>query len=177
MRGELPKWFAVYTRPCWEKKVAGLLTKKGIENYCPVNKVQRHWSDRNKLIEVPLFTSYVFVHIPDSMHTITRATPGIVNFVYWLGKPAVIRDEEIGTVKKFLKDYPEVELTKTEVSLKDHVRILRGPLEAMEGNVVEVMSQTVKVNLPSLGYALTAIVKKTNIQRINTPAPRLSSAI
>lgn len=176
MREDLPKWFAVYTRPCWEKKVAGLLTKKGIENYCPLNKVQRHWSDRNKLIEVPLFTSYVFVHIPDSMHTVTRATPGIVNFVYWLGKPAVIRNEEIEAIRQFLIEHPEVELKKTEVALKDHVRILSGPLESFEGDVVEIMSQTVKVNLPSLGYILAATVNKKNILKINPQGTHAATA-
>lgn len=167
MREDLPKWYAVYTRPCWEKKVAGLLTKKEIENYCPLNKIQRHWSDRKKLIEVPLFTSYVFVRISDSIYTAVRATPGIVNFVYWLGKPAVIRDEEIETIKQFLINHSDIQLKKTQVALKDHVRILSGPLESFEGDVVEIMSQTVKVNLPSLGYDLVATVKKANIQKIN----------
>jgi transcription antitermination factor NusG len=56
-----PKWYAVYTRPRWEKKVAALLLHKGIESYCPLNKVRRRWSDRTKTIEEPLFKSYVFV--------------------------------------------------------------------------------------------------------------------
>lgn len=170
------KWLALYTRSCWEKKVAGLLSKRGIENYCPLHKVQRHWSDRKKMIEQPLFTSYVFVHIPDNIHEMVRATPGVVNFVYWLGKPAVIRDEEITTIRQFLIDYENVQLKKTEVALKDHVKILSGPLESFEGDVVEIFSQTVKVNLPSLGYALVATVNKANVQKTNSTSSHAAIA-
>ena len=59
------KWYAVYTKPRWEKKVNSLLLQKGIEVYCPLNKVRRKWSDRIKTIEEPLFKSYVFVKIKD----------------------------------------------------------------------------------------------------------------
>jgi transcription antitermination factor NusG len=59
------KWYAIYTRPRWEKKVNGLLEAKGIESYCPLNRVRRKWSDRIKTIEEPLFKSYVFVKIAE----------------------------------------------------------------------------------------------------------------
>ena len=61
-------WYAVYTKPRWEKKVAGLLERKGIESYCPLNKVQRQWSDRKKIVMEPLFQSYVFVHVGAGEH-------------------------------------------------------------------------------------------------------------
>ena len=59
------KWYAIYTRPRWEKKVNLLLGGKGIESYCPLNKIKRKWSDRLKTIQEPLFKSYVFVKIDD----------------------------------------------------------------------------------------------------------------
>ncbi len=98
------KWYAIYTRPRWEKKVNKLLTEKGIESYCPLNKVRRKWSDRMKLIEEPLFKSYVFIKITDESRTNVRMTDGVINFVYWDGKPAVIRDKEIQTIKLFLEN-------------------------------------------------------------------------
>ncbi len=58
-------WFAFYTKPRWEKKVAGLLSARGIINYCPLNKVVRQWSDRKKVVLEPVFKSYVFVKIED----------------------------------------------------------------------------------------------------------------
>ena len=59
------KWFAIYTKPRWEKKVNSKLLEKGIESWCPVQKKESQWSDRKKIIEDPLFKSYVFVHITE----------------------------------------------------------------------------------------------------------------
>ena len=102
------KWYAIYTRPRWEKKVNRLLSEKGFESYCPLNKVRRKWSDRYKLIEEPLFKSYVFVKIEDAERTPIRMTSGVINFVYGDGKPAVIREREIQNIKKFLDEYENV---------------------------------------------------------------------
>ncbi|MFL5746053.1 MAG: UpxY family transcription antiterminator [Niastella sp.] len=160
------KWYAVYTRPRWEKKVADLLVKKHIESYCPLNKIVRQWADRKKLVLEPLFTSYVFVHTTPQEHLAIKQTDGILNFVYWLGQPAVIRDEEIEAVKQFLDEYHDIQLEKIHVNTHDRVRISSGPLMAREGDVIEVRSKTVKVHLPTLGYALTAEVEKTNVEVI-----------
>jgi len=70
------KWLAIYSRPRWEKKVSQLLTEKGLESYCPVNKVRRKWSDRVKIVEEPLFKSYVFVRVKDEDRTAVRMTTG-----------------------------------------------------------------------------------------------------
>lgn len=162
------QWLAIYTKPRWEKKVASLLSRKNIENYCPLTKAQHQWSDRKKVVELPLFTSYVFVHISDDVYSEVRTIPGIINFVYWLGKPAVIRDEEIEAIKSFLTDHPDAQLEKTEVKLNDHVKILNGPFESFEGNIVKVLSKKVKINLPSLGYDLIATINKSNLQKMNS---------
>ena len=92
---------------------------------------------------------------------------GVINIIHWLGKPAVIPDNEIETIKRFLYDFKYVQLEKTEVSVNDKVRILNGPMMLMEGNVVEIKYKSVKVNLPSLGYIMTAEIDKTNIEVIN----------
>lgn len=162
-----PVWYAVYTKPRWEKKVAELLTRKKIENYCPLNKVVRQWHDRKKLIEEPLFTSYVFVHITDAELVEVKKTDGVLNFVYWLGKPAVIRNNEIEAIRDFLEDHQNVQLEKTRVNPKDVVRVVRGPLIGQEGNVLEVYNQKAKVLLPSLGYCLVADLSRDSLQVIH----------
>src|SRR5687768_17707519 len=113
------KWFAIYTRPRWEKKVHGLLSQKGIESYCPLNKVRRKWSDRIKLVEEPLFKSYVFVKVEESGRTSVRMTDGVINFVYWDGKPAVVKDKEIEAIKLFLEEYENVSLVKMDLKPND----------------------------------------------------------
>jgi transcription antitermination factor NusG len=161
------KWYAVYTRPRWEKKVAYLLDKKGIEQYCPLNKVYRQWSDRKKLVLESLFKSYVFVRTTEKMHSEIRNISGVLNFVYGLSMPAIIRDEEIDCIKEFLNNHKNVQLQKTPVDRNDTVRITSGALTKHEGNVVAVKSKTVKIILPSLGYMMIAEVEKINVEVIS----------
>lgn len=168
-------WYAVYTRPKWEKKVADLLTKKKVENYCPLNKVARQWSDRKKIVLEPLFTSYVFVHLRESEFSHALETDGIINIVYWLKKPAVIRDNEIEVIKQFLGEHENVQLEKSTVNVNDRVRVLSGPLMSSEGNILEVYHKTVKILLPSLGYNMVAELKKDNLEKVITTSRSLNA--
>jgi transcription antitermination factor NusG len=158
-----PKWYAVYTKPRWEKKVAGLLLHRGIESYCPLNKVRRRWSDRMKTIEEPLFKSYVFVRIDDEARTAVRMTDGIINFVYWNGKPAVVKDAEINTIKRFLDEYENVTLQRIDVGVNERVKVIAGPMMEAEGRVLELKNKTAKVAIDSLGYVLVATIDKTKL--------------
>ena len=157
------KWYAVYTRPRWEKKVNNLLLQKGIESYCPLNKIRRKWSDRIKTVEEPLFKSYVFVKIKEEERTAVRMTNGVVNFVYWNGKPAIIKEKEIQTIKHFLDEYETVEAIKMELATDDRVRVLAGPMMDQEGKVLEVKNKTAKVCIDSLGYLLIAYIDKSKL--------------
>jgi transcription antitermination factor NusG len=161
------QWYALYTRPRWEKKVADMLEKKKVEVYCPLNKVQKQWADRKKVVLEPLFASYVFVYITEQEHLGIKQTDGVVNFVYWLNRPAVIRNEEIDTIKKFLNEYDHVSVERTQVNLNDRVRIINGPLMMWEGHVVEIRTNTVKITLPSLGQTLVAEIRKENLETIS----------
>lgn len=157
------KWYALYTRPRWEKKVDTLLKKKGIESYCPLNRVRRKWSDRIKLVEEPLFKSYVFVRIEDAGRTEVRMTDGVINFVYWNGNPGIIKDKEIQAIKKFLDEYEDVELMKMDIKQDDHVKVIAGPLMDQEGKVIEVRNKTARVAIESMGYILIANIDKNKL--------------
>lgn len=157
-------WYAVYTHAKWEKKVADLLTRKNIENYCPLNKVLRQWSDRKKFLNEPLFTCYVFVRITDKEHLSVLQTEGVLNYVSWQSKPAVIRDVEIEAIKNFLLEYPTVTLEKIEVDVNDTVRVKCGLFMEQEGKVIEVLGKTVRVALPSLGYIMLAEIPKSHVK-------------
>jgi transcription antitermination factor NusG len=157
------KWLAIYSRPRWEKKVTKLLNEQGFETYCPLNKVRRKWSDRVKVVEEPLFKSYVFVKVDDADRTAVRMTTGVINFVYWDGKPAVIKEKEINTIKSFLNEYENVEVRPLKVELKQRVRITAGPLMDHEGEVVEVSRKVAKVAIDSLGYLLIAHIDKSKL--------------
>ncbi len=162
------KWYAVYTRVRWEKKVSECLTKRRIENYCPLNKVQRQWADRKKIITEPLFKSYVFVRSTEQDLVEVLKVDGVINMVYWLGKPAVIRHEEIMSIRNFLNDYHYISLQKIDVNINDHVRVISGPLLEYEGQVIAVRTKTVKLSLPSLGYLMSAEVETSKIELIHS---------
>lgn len=162
-------WYAVYTRPKWEKKVAELLSRKKIDNYCPLYKSVKQWSDRKKTVMEPLFSSYVFVNVDEINQLPVKQTDGILNFVYWLGKPAVIKNDEIDAIRNFLSENEHVKLEKIDVNINDRVKIIDGPFKLWEGDVTEIRPKSVKVLLPSLGYALVAEVPKSRIEVINLP--------
>ena len=157
------KWLAVYTRPRWEKKVNQLLIEKGLESYCPLNKVRRKWSDRVKIVEEPLFKSYVFVKVTDEDRTAVRMTNGTVNFVYWDGKPAVIKEKEITAIKRFLDEYENVEARPADLSINQRVRITNGSLMDQEGKVLDIRHKTARVAIDSLGYILIAYIDRTKL--------------
>jgi transcription antitermination factor NusG len=160
-------WYAVYTHARWEKKVSNLLTLKKIENYCPLNRVLKQWSDRKKIMYEPLFTCYVFVRISNKESVSVLQTDGVLNYVSWQARPAVIRDTEIELIKKFLLDHCNVRLEKIKVHVNDTVQIKCGLFMEQEGRVIEVLNKTLKVALPSLGYMMLAEIPKSYVEVAN----------
>ena len=158
-------WYAVYTKPRWEKKVAKLLDEKGIENYCPLNKVVKQWSDRKKVVMEPIFKSYVFVRVEDKEKFELKNISGILNFVYWLGKPAIVRDEDIDTIRKFLNEFGEVTVSEIDqLKVNAKVRVKQGIMMNYQGLLVEVMGNKVKVRIESMGIYLFAQFDKKNLE-------------
>ena len=159
------KWYAVYTKPRWEKKVNQLLCDKGIDTYCPLNKVIKQWSDRKKVVLEPIFKSYVFVQIADAGKWDLKKVNGILNFVYWLGKPAVIKDEEIDTIRKFLNEFSNVEVVESnQLTVNTKVRIRQGVMMNYHGLLVDISGNRAKVRIDSMGVSLHAQFDKKNLE-------------
>ena len=157
------KWYAVYTKPRWEKKVHKLATERGIESYCPLNKVHRQWSDRVKLVEEPLFKSYVFVHIPADDLTKVRMVDGVLNFVYWNGKPAVVKEGEIDNIRRFLSEHQDISVEPVDLEPESRVVIRSGVMMDKEAVVKRVLKNRVEVVIESLGYRLVTQVDRSNL--------------
>ncbi|HPG10526.1 MAG TPA: UpxY family transcription antiterminator [Chitinophagaceae bacterium] len=157
------RWLAVYTKPRWEKKVNKLFKEKGLESYCPLNKVRRKWSDRMKIVEEPLFKSYVFVKASNEDRTRVRMTNGAINFVYWDGKPAIIKEKEIIAIKKFLNEHETVAAIPADVKINERVKITEGTLMDQEGKVLDIRHKTAKIAIDSLGYILVAYIERTKL--------------
>ena len=156
-------WYVVYTRPQCEKKIAALLTKKKLENFIPLVCVEAQRARRNKVTFKPLFQSYVFVHTTEQEAAMLKQVDGVINLLYWLGRPAVINEAEINAIREFTSDYENIGLERLSVnsSMMEH-SIYRSSYE-IEGNLVAVKNKTIKINLPSLGYAMIANLKEGSV--------------
>jgi len=147
-------WFAIYTRPKNEKKVVEGLEKLGIEVYCPMVTQIKQWSDRKKKVEMPLINSYVFVNIEDKNRNIVFEVSGVVRYLFWLGKPAVIQEQEIEALKASLKGI----LSAVEVNgiqPGDSLTISKGPFQGKEGVVSQVDKNKIRLVLKELGVTIT----------------------
>ncbi|TDE04542.1 UpxY family transcription antiterminator [Flavobacterium hiemivividum] len=152
-------WYVVYTKPKWEKKVAEQLTKFGLECYCPMITQVRQWSDRKKKVTVPLFNSYIFVQLEDSERNLVFQSAGAVRYLFWLGKAAIVRDEEIATIKKWL-DTPDVyDISIDAIQVGDKITLESGPFSTQEAVVQEVNKTHYILVLESLGCVLKMKIK------------------
>lgn len=156
-------WYVVYTRPQCEKKIASLLTKKKIENFIPLVCVETQKTRRNKVSYKPLFQSYVFVYATEQETFMLRQTDGVINLLYWLGRPAVINEAEINAIKEFTNDYQNIDLERLSVNSNMLERSIYRSSYEIEGNLVAIKNKTIKINLPSLGYAMIANLKEDSI--------------
>jgi len=96
-------WYALYIKSRNEKKSAKQLADLGLTVYCPVKMQIRQWSDRKKKIEIPLIPSYIFVQLEERDRDLVFQVSGVVRYVFWLGKPAIVRNEEILILKEYFK--------------------------------------------------------------------------
>jgi len=147
-------WYAVYTRPKNEKKVTEQLVKLGIEVYCPLVTQVKQWSDRKKKVETPLISSYVFVNLEEKERDKVFEAFGVVRYLFWLGKPAVIRDEEIFLLKDSLKEVIST-FEISEIKPGDVMNISRGPFQGKEGVVKAVEKNKIQLILKELGVVIT----------------------
>ena len=147
-------WYVVYTKPKWEKKVAEQLINVGIECYCPLVIQMKQWSDRKKKVEVPLFNSYVFVRLEELDRNLVFQSAGAVRYLFWLGKPAIVRDEEISTIKKWLEKPDGVAISVVPYQIGDKIKLESGPFLNQEATVKEVNKNHCVLVLESLGCVL-----------------------
>src|SRR6185437_5466249 len=94
-------WYIIYTKAKCEKKVASILTKKRIENFIPMNSKQVTSGRKRKVVQKPLFESYLFANMQEDEIREIKILDGVVNLVYWKQNLATIHKEEIEVMKEF----------------------------------------------------------------------------
>ena len=147
-------WYVLYTKPKWEKKVTEKLQQIGITAYCPVISKVQQWSDRKKKVEMPLFSSYVFVQVEERDRNAVFAVSGVIRYLFWLGKPAIVKDREIVAIQQWLlePDFFEVEVRTWQPG--DRVVLEQGVFKDQLAVVQEVKSSSYVLVLEALGCVL-----------------------
>ena len=136
-----------------------MLQKMQIEVYCPLIKEVRQWSDRKKTIENVLFKSYVFVRLTDRERHRVFGVPGVVRYLFWLGKPAIVRDEEIQTIEKWLNDDDIADISLSKLIPGDELYIKNGILKDQKAIIQKVGKKRIRLVIPGLGVVLNARIK------------------
>ncbi len=167
-------WHIIYTKSHCEKKVATLLSKKKIENYCPLNRAFITKGNKKRILFTPLFTSFVFVRISDAEMATVRQIGAVINFIYWLGKPVVVKEEEIDNIQHFSMHYSDISLEKINVNNNGIVRFISEPqFDINTSKAMVSVKSNFRLLLPSLGYVMIARIEKTNNDIFNFESERI----
>ncbi|MDD2419915.1 MAG: UpxY family transcription antiterminator [Bacteroidales bacterium] len=140
-------WYVLYTSAKAEKKVAERLREENVEVFLPLHRQKRRWSDRIKVVDKPLFGSYVFVKCTDFRLRELLLVYGVSRIVYYLGRPAKVRDSEIEAIKEFLQIAQDKEI----ITNGDQVDILCGPFKDKSAKVLNVGRDFATLVLEELG--------------------------
>ncbi len=128
-------WYAIYTKPRHEKKVNAKLTDKDIETFLPLITRKRQWKDRKKNVEMPLFSSYLFVNFEYKYRFDVLETDGVVKIINFNGVPAVVPDWQIESLRQMLTNPKTLQL-ESYIQPGELVEVTEGPMQGMRGTVV-----------------------------------------
>lgn len=159
-------WFVLYTKSRCEKKVANGLMQKGLEVYCPMRKTKRKWSDRYKWVEEPLFKSYCFVRLAEQDRNQVFGVQGVVRYLFWLGKPAVVRDEEIEELQEMLGSFDHDHIVLREFDVNDRIKVKGGAFDTLEGEIVEKRGSKLQVFMEALQVVVYVDMRSANVERV-----------
>jgi transcription antitermination factor NusG len=166
-------WYALCTRHQHEKTVAHVLTSKGFETFLPLYSAARKWADRTKLISLPLFPCYVFLHGDLERRLDILTTPGVHALVSFNGQPAAIAPAEIDAVRRAVEYGSRVE-PHPLLNCGDRVRVKCGPLQGVEGILVRKKNlYRLVVSVAMLGKAVAVEVDAFLVERLNGKRPNV----
>lgn len=160
-------WHAIYTRYQHEKSVAQALRQTGFEVFLPLQTVTRHWKDRSKKLELPLFPSYVFLRGGIERHCEVTSAPGVCWFVGNGVRPAEIPAAEIEAVKRVVEQRLWIE-PHPFLKCGDYVRVRYGPLQGIEGILVRKKDRGTRlvISVEILQRAVAVDVNADSVERI-----------
>jgi transcription antitermination factor NusG len=130
------------------------LKYRGFAPYCPTQKQGRRYSDRIKLVDVPVFPGYVFCRFDVRQKLPVISSPGVGYIVGSANGPTAIPEQELMNVQRMLQSG-----ASAARSLVNGQRVLvtSGPLAGVEGTLVrdsEKSRLVVSIQLLSQGASI-----------------------
>ena len=164
---ESARWYALYTKSRNEKKVYERLVGAGYECFLPLQKTVRQWSDRKKVVEVPLINSYLFVRMVLSQRFAVLQDPGAVCFINFEKLPAPVADKDIAYLKRIMEEGFAVEIVDTPLAPGEKVKVISGQLTGLEGELVDHKGgQRVVVRIENIPFSLVVTVPLESVERL-----------
>ena len=142
MNNQRKRWLVLYSRPRYEKKIDSQLGELGISSYLPLRQEMHQWSDRKKVVEVPLFSSYIFVHVNERERVIALSADGVIKCVSFGKKLAVVSSATIANLKLMMTRPADVRVEQTALNLGQRVRVKYGPMQGLVGHLAEFRGHT-----------------------------------
>jgi len=137
-KGNDEKWYAIYTRPRAEKQVFQRLSESGVETWLPMQKTIRQWSDRKKMVEKPLLSSYIFVKTTPKNFPVVYRTNGVVKFVSFEGQPVSIPQKQIDNLRLLINSNADIEVSSENFAKGDSVEVVSGALVGLTGELIKI---------------------------------------
>ncbi len=160
-------WYAVYTNSRAEKKVNERIAELGIETFLPLQKTLRQWSDRKKLVERPLISSYVFVKTIPKEAYLVRKVDGVVKFITIEGKPVPIPEEQITNLRILCGSDADVEVSREVFQRGDMVEVTIGSLTGLRGELIRAgRKHKVVIRIIQPGMNLTVDIQTNMIRKL-----------
>lgn len=174
---DLARWYALYLRSRFEKKIDMDLRQRGIESFLPLVEEVHVWSDRKKKVLEPLFRGYLFVHTDLRNKYEILQTDGVVRFVGVHHVPSPIPDEQINWIR-ILAHSPDAIRREEYVKVGDAVRVVVGPFRGVEGIVMKTKDSTrVVVSLDSIAQSVSVEVAPEFLEKLDIAKGMLVSSI
>lgn len=155
-------WKVIYVNSRAEKKVSEKLIQKGIENYVPLKKELKQWSDRKKTVETPLIKGYVFVRPTNMQRDLVLQQSGVVQYLRYNGADAIVREQEIEALKSIeAKGYYVEGKFGANLEVGDSAIIKAGPFKGLRGVVKSSTTHDIySIAIASIDYCLTLRVPR-----------------
>ena len=155
------KWHVLYTKPRHEIKALERLTQNGFELYCPMKTTLKQWSDRKKKVSEPLLPSYLFIKTTEKKRAIALKDPSVLNYIFWLGKPAIVRESEIDALKGIISKDKAQEFEIKPLKIGDKIDVNKGQIKSKNAIIKTISNNYITAELKELGIKI--VLKKTDL--------------